>query len=445
MKMYRMLLTALLCCFVMSVWANNDATQEVQEEIVEELVVVKGLSYTPNYKIKLFGRISADASAYSGASYFKPGNGTTISQLCMGGMFFFGERMSGKFEIDFSNGHVLLLDNFITYNFDKQWALRVGNIQEAYSMDLLTSFKDLALMNRAQAVNAFAPGHHLGVQTAFENSQWLLTAGIHAQRSMLIKHKEVSDGFYRRGVDEGYSYTARAVWMPQDDEKTKGLHVGAAYSGIKPKTSNRNPDPVSDGVRFASSESVLTKLLFMDTGYITGTDRYSLVGTELAAYHGPLKVQGEYLLNTVCRKDGLKDECFHGYYVQASCLLLGGQQDYNNSRGAFNQPRFKKHDLELALRFDRLDLNGETVKGGLSTQYTAGINYYVNENLKVQFNYAYNKFDKHADANGAILPDLGVASGGGYNNPYGGSGDPVKVQYDGNKYNSFNVRVQLRF
>lgn len=399
------------------------------------------LTYDKNYKFRFFGRMSIDGAFFTGEKYQKIGNGTTISQLAIGGIFSFGERIEGKFEADFSNGHVVLLDNFITYNFTKKFGLRTGNIQEAFSMDLLNSFKDLSLMNRAQVVNAFAPGHHLGVQGVFENQQWLVTSGVHFQRSMVIGQKENSDSNYKNGQNEGLSYTSRIVWMPQNKQEHKGLHIGLAGSYRTPKTDvGKNTDP--NTVRYSASESTINKIRFLDTGYINEVDRSWLGGVELAGYYGPFKFQSEYILNKIKRRSNLKDESFSGFYIQSSCLLLGGKQDYNNSRGAFNQPFINnKGDVELAIRFDHIDLNGHDIHGGSSNQYTFGINYYVNENLKLQFNYSNITHDRFANANGTAFVGYG-AEGKLVSSPDEVDATKGKPQ---NNYNSFNFRVQLRF
>lgn len=406
MKKHLLILFTFLCtvftflCTVPSVLAGNETGKSFSKTSKWHL------SYDNKYHVKFFGRISADGGIFWGEKKQKMANGTTISQLAFGGTFFFGERLSGKFEIDFSNGNLLLLDNFITYNFTKRFGLRAGNIQEAFSMDLLNSFKDLSLMNRAQVVNAFAPGHHLGLQGVYEDKQWLLTGGVHFQKSMTLGNKENSDSNLQKGQNEGYSLTGRAVWMPQSSSKEKGLHIGVAASYATPKTDVGKDTPPKT-VRYSQSESTINKIKFMDTGYITDVNNTRLMGVELAGYYGPWKFQAEYIQQDVNRNHGFVDESFSGFYVQSSCLLLGGKQDYNNSRGAFNQPLIgKKGDIELALRFDRLDMNGKVIKGGVSNQYTAGMNYYINENLKVQLNYYYIT---HKD------------------------------------YNSLNVRVQLRF
>lgn len=417
------------------------ATSQVRESGSVGNKSVWDLTYDKNYKLKFFGRISADGSFFMGEDYQKIGNGTTISQLAVGGVFSFGERLEGKLEIDFSNGSVVLLDNFITYNFTKKIGLRAGNIQEAFSMDLLNSFKDISLMNRAQVVNAFAPGHHLGLQAVYEDRQWLIAGGVHFQRSMVISQKENYESNYKKGQNEGFSYTNRVVWMPQNKEEHKGLHFGLAGSYRTPKA-DVGKDTEPNTVRYSASESTINKIRFLDTGYINDVDYSWLAGVELAGYYGPFKFQSEYIQNGLERRNGLSNERFYGFYVQSSCLLLGGKQDYNNSRGAFNQPFVsKKGDVELALRFDRIDLNGHNICGGSSNQYTLGVNYYVNENLKLQFNYSNITHDKFANANGTAFI--------GYNKQGELTSSPNDVDISKgvpqNNYNSFNFRVQLRF
>jgi len=428
-KKYLYLAIALLAVTLPTVASNETGESEKVETATKMETATKKpskwhLSYDNKYHVKFFGRISADGGLFWGKSNQKVGNGTTISQLAFGGTFFFGERLSGKFEIDFSNGNLLLLDNFITYNFTKRFGLRAGNIQEAFSMDLLNSFKDLSLMNRAQVVNAFAPGHHLGLQGVYEDKQWLLTGGVHFQKSMVLGNKENSDSNLKKGQNEGYSLTGRTVWMPQNADKDKGLHIGLAASYATPKT-DVGKDTEPKMVRFNQSESTINKIKFLDSGYISDVDHTWLAGAELAGYYGPWKFQAEYIHQGINRKGNFSNESFSGFYVQSSCLLLGGKQDYNNSRGAFNQPLIgKKGDVELALRFDRLDMNDKEIKGGASNQYTAGVNYYVNENLKLQLNYYYITHDRFASADGEIN---------------------IPESQSGNNYNSLNLRVQLRF
>jgi phosphate-selective porin OprO/OprP len=47
--------------------------------------------------------------------------------------------------------------------------------------------------------------------------------------------------------------------------------------------------------------------------------------------------------------------------------------------------------MELMLRYDCLNLNSGPVQGGEGGNVTAGLNYYVNNNIKFVLNYVYSR------------------------------------------------------
>ncbi|MDO9122994.1 MAG: porin [Deltaproteobacteria bacterium] len=42
---------------------------------------------------------------------------------------------------------------------------------------------------------------------------------------------------------------------------------------------------------------------------------------------------------------------------------------------------------EVAARLSYIDLNGEDIKGGKERNFTAGVNWYLNPNIRLIFNY----------------------------------------------------------
>ncbi|HPK06069.1 MAG TPA: porin, partial [Bacteroidales bacterium] len=68
--------------------------------------------------------------------------------------------------------------------------------------------------------------------------KWLLAmGGIHFQRVDDIEERTYSlDNNKDLGIDEGYSFTGRLVFMPLYKDMNKGLHVGLAGSYRTPKT-----------------------------------------------------------------------------------------------------------------------------------------------------------------------------------------------------------------
>jgi len=134
---------------------------------------------------------------------------------------------------------------------------------------------------------------------------------------------------------------------------------------------------------------------------------------------------------------------FKGHFVQASYLLFGGNQHYDYWGGKFSQvDRGRKWgDVEVALRYDYLNLNSKDVYGGSAEAYTVGLNYYVNNNVKLVLDYQYNNNDRYANGKGKLI--VGHDASG---NP---TKDPTKVTESKNKggvdYSMLAFRVEIVF
>ena len=109
---------------------------------------------------------------------------------------------------------------------------------------------------------------------------------------------------------------------------------------------------------------------------------------------------------------------FNGGYVQAAYLLTGEHTLYDRRLGRLavyhvrpNTPFWLVRDgsgricsglgaWEIAARYSYLNLNDGPVQGGILTSETFALNWYLNNNLKVQFDYVHT--DRSALPAGAI-------------------------------------------
>lgn len=373
------------------------------------------------FKLTFNGRIQADGALFFGEDYQPLGNGVGFRRVRLGATASFGERLSGKIEMDLTEGDFSLKDCFIRYAFPNGLSFRAGNFKESFGMAAMTSSADLWFMEKANVISAFAPEYHIGVQGTYERGDFLGVAGVHFKKIDSSKESEYSESNNKKGQDEGISVTGRTVWQPVWAEGTKGFHVGLAASYRTPKTTAGALMP--NTVRYSTrSLSYINKIKFLDTAPIANVSHDWLAGAELAGFYKGFRAQGEYIMNNTVRMEGLETEKFNGFYVQAAYLLFGGQQKFNKSRGAFSQPTLGRSwgDIELAARFDRIDLNGTEVTGGSANGWTFGVNYYATRNLKMQLNYSYVDHDKYANASGT-------------------AGE------EGNAYGILGLRIQLNF
>ena len=147
---------------------------------------------------------------------------------------------------------------------------------------------------------------------------------------------------------------------------------------------------------------------FVDTGSFAA-DNAHLLGYETALVYGPLSLQGEFTQSFVNRSEGQGDVYFQGAYASMSYFLTGEHRNYKKSKGSFSRvkPRknfsFKRGGLgawEIASRYSYLDLKDGDILGGIMSDVTLGINWYLNPNMRIMGNYV------HANRNGVGSADI---------------------------------------
>ena len=140
------------------------------------------------------------------------------------------------------------------------------------------------------------------------------------------------------------------------------------------------------------------------TGNINAQSRQT-GGLEAAFGSGPLSISGEYLYHRV-RSDQFKSYGFQGAYAQASYFLDSATYKiYNMAEGAFDKPSKTNLTWELSVRASRLNMEDGDIKGGFQTNYTAGLNFYVNINLKLSLDYIDSHIERgpKGDENPGII------------------------------------------
>ncbi len=288
-----------------------------------------------------------------------------------------------KMQYDFAGGDADFRDVYMQLkNVPYVGNVKVGHFKEPFSMEELTSSKYITFMERALP-NAFAPGRNTGIQLhdtlLDERMTWAV--GI---------FKDVND--FGNGQDDGQSgLSARVTGLPYyAEDGRKLIHLGAAYS-------IRNID---DNVRFRTRPEAHLAPRFIDTGNLfTGT--YNMLGLEAAGVWGPLSIQGEYMKVDDIENILVGDRDYDGYYLQASYFLTGENRAYKKSGGVWDKIRPRRNfsmrkgeergwgAWELAVRYSNIDLDSgySFPGGGNESNVTLGLNWYLNPNTRLMFNY----------------------------------------------------------
>ncbi|MBW2113231.1 MAG: hypothetical protein JRH00_17770, partial [Deltaproteobacteria bacterium] len=267
-----------------------------------------------------------------------------------------------------------------------------GHMKEPFSLEELTSTRDLTFMERALPTEAFVPGRNFGVsqQTTLLNQRMTYAMGVFLNTGSYSNQgdagEEISDA-------NGWNITARVTGLPwYEDKGRRLLHLGLSYT-------HQFRNLGDDGAELRTRpESRLTDVRLVDTGKFTtrGMDR---INSELALVSGPFSLQGEHFQMFV-DSDGTGDPSFWGLYLFGSWFLTGEHRNYQRSKGVFSRirPQCDFHfsgkgwgALEAALRFSFIDLNGGAVRGGREYDLTAGLDWYLNKSIRLMFNYVWAK------------------------------------------------------
>jgi len=134
--------------------------------------------------------------------------------------------------------------------------------------------------------------------------------------------------------------------------------------------------------------------VLVNTGDIRARS-YNVVSGEALAVWGPLWVEGEYHQTNVQRVPSINNPNtsnnpeFHGWHIQGGYLLTGESRVYDFISGALRNPKpvDRNGAWEITARFSYVNLNKKDIAGGSEHNASVGLNWFVNDNIRVAANY----------------------------------------------------------
>jgi len=357
-----------------------------------------------------FGQ-DATSQAQSAAGFyprFHPG-----AEFRRARMFLKGEAfhvVDYKIQFDFADSDAAFKDVYITVKeLPLLQHVRVGHFKEPFGLEQMTSARFITFMERSLSdEGAIVPARNIGLMAfgnwADDNGYWAI--------GCFKDQCDDDPAQFEDSADTAMACTMRLTFLPWYDEATEGrglLHAGIAYS---------YRDAQDDQVQFRARPEAHLGEYVVNTGAITGVDHYHLLGLETALVYGPFSAQAEYY-KTWLDRPGAADLEFQGMYVYFSYFLTGEHRPYKRSTGAFDRVKpyenfFRVRDSdggvhtglgawEVAYRYSYLDLADGNITGGMASDHTVGVNWYLNPYTRLMFNYVNS-----AVTRGGMLGDIDV-------------------------------------
>lgn len=328
---------------------------------------------------------------------------------------FAGTASAGGTSVGFLPGGGLsgIQNAYLSYKgirpFGGQLAIEGGYMKTLYTLEEAMSSNDILFLERASS-QVIAANIAAGDGRSAFGARWyndIFWAGAYATGpSAGAIHSASSTN--PNGTTEQFGATARVAGQLISGNGYS-LHLGAdAEFLIRPPhnlVDNSFTLKLSD-----RPELRIDPTAIIDTGSITGVSGAQVYSAEAAATYGPLFFQGEYFWFNVARNNlpGLPALKFEGGYAEASLVLTGETHPYIPATAAYGgiipANPFSLWGggwgaWEIAGRVSTMNLNNQLgtangVAGGSQTIYTAGLNWYVNGNVRFMFNYLHGNIAK---------------------------------------------------
>ena len=303
--------------------------------------------------------------------------------------------------------------------------IRIGNQKEAIGFEHMVSSRYLPFMERSYnqdsfyggSFNGFTPGVSIFDSYGEDTGTWNI--GI---------YKPTNNVFAYNAHTGDYAVTGRVtklLWY--EAEGADLLHIGLGarqYTSVGDTVQFRTRDAIRTGASQVWSSPADTGVLFANDG--------QFLAPEIAAVRGPWTFQAEYLGNWThdvqTKKGGpVTDQVFYqGGYVQAFYFLTGEHDNYSKERAAFDRVKPRENFFlmrseggtasgwgawQIGARYNYLNLNSNGINGGELNNYTLGLNWFWNPNMKVQFNYMATDRNAYSAKGGGAALAPGVGDG----------------------------------
>jgi phosphate-selective porin OprO/OprP len=300
---------------------------------------------------------------------------------------------------------------------------RFGSLKPAYSFEHMTSSRFLSFMERSLQFDAFVGGLDNGFQPGFMIFNWLKNE--RATWQLTMTHNTTNIFGFNVGDGE-FNYAARATGLPiYADEGRKLVHLGMSVN-------HRSLDDRLERYRARTSVRNGPAALATRLADITlAGDSRDMIIPEFVSVFGPLSIAAEYLGTWVhgvqFPATGGTDRgtlYFQGAYIDFMYFLTGESRPYDTKQGVFTRViPFENFFLvrgcngrlgcgagawQVGVRYSWLDLNSKDVGGGILHDFTFGVNWFWNPNMKWQLNYSLGRRDVPGALGNGIVQGLGI-------------------------------------
>lgn len=317
------------------------------------------------------------------------------------------QNMLWRMQLDFNNPSTPEYKDvyFGWNNLPSNQTLLIGNQKRPLGLDHLNSSRYNVFAERPLVVESFnEDARRVGIAMYGHSDDEVVNwrYGLYNLENTSTDGRFIGDSLQMGG----YARLAATPWY-DDASGGRGYYHWALSGAIaKPDGDNFPNDTNANEGRFRTRPLARSDSRWLDTGRIAGADWYEILAMESVLNLGRLQLTGEYMANFMQRDNvtpGTGDDLFfHGLYFYASYFLTGEHMPWSRTTGTLSRvkpfenfflvdrlqgrPGRGLGALQIAARYDYLDLSDNDINGGVGQNVTLGLNWYWNAYSKVQTN-----------------------------------------------------------
>lgn len=329
-------------------------------------------------------------------SYFPINNNPGVSEFIVrrarfAATGYFQKKFRYMLYARFDKGKAVLNEAFLESRHLSFAKLRVGQFKVPFSLSNLRSSSQIDFIGRSFIVDNFSPSYDIGAMLFGDDK---------------FKHIDYAIGVFNgqgannRENNNGKLIVGRLVVAPFISTTTTALSKlyfgnSIALGRQKKDFSQFNYSTTTDVPVFSFADS------------ISQDGRTTVYGYDVEWYVKRFSAKAEYLnykAKDLRKNNSGFNQLSNGYYIAATFLLTGEDKKRNEFIKPENEFDPKKGNwgaFELAARYEKAALSGASIAARVAkgtdglTAFTGGINWYLNDDVKVVLNYSNFRFNQN--------------------------------------------------
>lgn len=350
-----------------------------------------------DYRYEIGGQLSYDFAYIDQAPdtfYKKPtsyyDDGFRRARLYYGGSFF-DKKLFFEMEYSFIKDEDHFKDFYLGYKnklpliSDISYRIKAGNIKVPFSLERYTTSKNLSFMERPLGDDAFAIGRKLGVELFADAKIKKHRVGVFLSAFSNSIDERKNGEVNKPGISLRTTYNYEFA-------KRHLFHIGIAQL-----FQNYN----NEDLRYKQNlESSIIDEKYVSTK-IKNTNDVHNTNLDLFYQNNKYSAQGGFLQTDVSADKG--DYNFYSYFVQGGYFIRGKGKRFDTQESKFSKIKPNKDGaIEVAIRYSYINLNDKDEQGGKQTNYSLGLNWYLNREITIMGNYIYALPKGTDDYNGRL-------------------------------------------